>query len=367
MRSGHRRRSAPTSPNLQTNSMPPESEAAPAEAGSNEPWWRRTLRETAIHDFAVLAFLLILNGSVLATPAGAERSFCLTRTGGLLLVFALAIVLVRGRLLRRSWVAALVYRLGIYGTVQISYFFLKHVLPLINKTTLDQRLYAFDLSVFKYEPAMAWDRFVNPTTTEWFSFFYFGYFLLMAVHVVPLLFFCRRRRIVGEFTFAMILLFSIGHTLYMVVPGYGPYRAMADSFQHPFPVGPWHELVMNAVHSGGAQMDIFPSLHTGAPTMLAFFSYRNRKDMPFRYTWPVVTFCTVNIIIATMFLRWHYLIDVIAGFSLAVSAVLLGRPVVRWEIARRERENLGDLWPEFSAARFDRSGSDDLAGDIVSA
>ena len=341
--------------------MPSESQAAERREQAAQPWWRRTLRETAVHDFAVFAFLLILNGAVLHAPHGDERNACLLRTGGLLLAFAISIVLVRGRLLKRSWVAALIYRVGIYGVVQISYFFLKHVLPLINTTTLDQKLYELDLAVFKVEPAMAWDRFVNPATTEWFSFFYFGYFLLMAAHVVPLLFFGRRKQIVGEFTFAVIVLFSIGHTLYMVVPGYGPYRAMASAFTHSFPRGPMHELVMNAVHSGGAQMDIFPSLHTGAPTMLALFSYRNRKELPFRYTWPVVTFCTVNIIIATMFLRWHYLIDVVAGFSIAVSAVMLSRPVVRWEIARRRREGLGELWPEFSNAPL--AGSD-LAASV---
>jgi hypothetical protein len=344
-------------------------EAAKLRSRSKEGWFMRTLRETAIHDFAVFGFLSVLNIAVLATPSSSERSFCFARTGGLMLAFLTSVVLVRGRLLRRSWVAALIYRLGIYGSVQVSYFFLKHVLPLINKTTLDQKLYAFDLSVFKVEPAMAWDRFVNPATTEWFSFFYFGYFLLMAAHVVPLLFFGRRKQIVGEFTFSLIILFSIGHTLYMVVPGYGPYRAMADAFQHSFPQGPWHDLVMNAVRSGGAQMDIFPSLHTGAPTLLAFFSYRNRDKLPFKYTWPVVAFCTANIIIATMFLRWHYLIDVVVGFSLAISAVLLSRPVVRWEIARRARENLGELWPEFSNAPLTGSGTGtkDLAGNVAAA
>ncbi len=350
--------------------MSPESQSARARTIAHEPWWKRTLRETAIHDFAVFAFLLFLNCAVLGTPSSAERSTCLIRTGGLMAAFLLSILLVRGRLLKRSWSAALIYRLGIYGVVQISYFFLKHILPLVNTSTLDERLYELDLSVFKVEPAMAWDQYVNSTTTEWFSFFYFGYFLLMAVHVVPLLFFGRRKQIVGEFTFAMLLLFSIGHTLYMVVPGYGPYRAMADSFQHAFPNGLWHSLVMNAVHSGGAQMDIFPSLHTGAPTLLAFFSFRNRKELPFRYTWPVVTFCTVNIIIATMFLRWHYLIDVVVGLSLAVGVVLLSRPVVRWEIARRKRENLGELWPEFTNAPLSGSsgsGSKDLAGGVAAA
>ncbi len=165
-----------------------------ADRRQKEPWWQRTLRETAIHDFAVFAFLLFLNGEVLGTPNSAERSFCLVRTGGLFMAFLISIVLVRGRLLKRSWVAALVYRLGIYGVVQVSYFFLKHVLPLVNTTTLDQKLYDLDLALFHCEPAMLWDRYVTPATTEWFAFFYFGYFLLMAVHVVPLLFFGRKSR-----------------------------------------------------------------------------------------------------------------------------------------------------------------------------
>jgi len=334
---------------------------------SNEQWWRRTLRETAVHDFAVFAFMLSLNGAVLATPSSPERSFCLVRTGGLFMAFIVSILLVRGRLLKRAWLAALIYRLGIYGVVQVSYFFLKHVLPLVNTTTLDQKLYELDLWLFHYEPAMAWDRFVTPATTEWFACFYFGYFLLMAVHVLPLVFFGRQKQIVGEFTFGILVMFSIGHSLYLVVPGYGPYRAMADAFQHPFPSGLWYNLVMDTVHSGGAMMDIFPSLHTGAPTVLALFSYRNRHKLPYRYTWPIVAFCTANIIIATMFLRWHYLIDVIAGFSIAVTAVLISRPIVRWELARRKREGLGDLWPEFSSAPMSGSGSKDLADGVAAA
>jgi len=329
----------------------------------------RTLRECAIHDFAVFGYLLILNLAVASTPTSPEHDACLLRTLGLMVAFLITIVLVRGRILRHTWLTALIYRFGIYGPVQVSYFFLKEILPLVNTTTLDQKLYAFDLSVFHVEPAIAWDKFVNPLTSEWFSFFYFGYFFLMALHVIPLLFFSRRKQVVGEFTFGMLVLFSMGHTLYMVVPGYGPYRAMADMFQHSFSPGTWHDLVMNAVHSGGALMDIFPSLHTGAPTLIAFFSYRNRDKLPFRYTWPVVAFCTANIIGATMFLRWHYLIDVVVGFSLAITIVLVSRPITRWELSRRSRERLGDLWPEFSHTPLTGSGKGrkDLAGDVAAA
>jgi len=325
--------------------MPFDSEIA--ERRRKEPWWRRTLRETAIHDFGVFGFLLALNGAVLGTPSSAERSFCLVRTGGLFVAFMISILLVRGRLLKHSWFAALIYRVGIYGVVQVSYFFLKHVLPLVNPTTLDQKLYELDLSLFHIEPAMAWDRYVNPTTTEWFAFFYFGYFLLMAVHIVPLVFFGRKKQIVGEFTFGILIMFSIGHSLYMVVPGYGPYRAMADAFQHPLPHGLWYDIVMDAVHSSGALMDIFPSLHTGAPTVLAFFSYRNRHELPYRYTWPAVTFCTANIIIATMFLRWHWLVDIVAGLTLALTAYLVGVLGTRWETRHRRAHGLPPAWPDW--------------------
>ncbi|MEO8904585.1 MAG: hypothetical protein ABI488_19420, partial [Polyangiaceae bacterium] len=99
--------------------MSSDSDSAPLRHHGHEPWWRRTVRETALHDFAVLGYLLILNGAVLNTAAGAERTACLVRTGGLLLAFVIAIVLVRGRLLKRSWVAALIYRLGIYCPVQV--------------------------------------------------------------------------------------------------------------------------------------------------------------------------------------------------------------------------------------------------------
>lgn len=343
----------------------PSDDAAPSlHDRAREGWLMHTLRECAIHDFAVFGYLLALNIVVIGTPPSPEHDACVARTLGLMATLLITIVLVRGRILKHTWITALIYRIGIYGPVQVSYFFLKQILPLVNTRTLDQKLYAFDLNVFHVEPAMAWDKFVNPATSEWFSFFYFGYFLLMALHVVPLLFFDRRKQLVGEFTFGMLVLFSMGHTLYMVVPGYGPYRAMADSFHNTFAPGTWHNLVMNAVHSGGALMDIFPSLHTGAPTLIAFFSFRNRDKLAFKYTWPVVTFCTANIIVATMFLRWHYLVDVVAGFSLAITIVLISRPVTRWELARRKREHLGALWPEFSHGqqRSDLS----LAGEPLS-
>jgi membrane-associated phospholipid phosphatase len=165
--------------------------------------------------------------------------------------------------------------------------------------------------------------------------------------VLPLIFVVKDRRILGEFSFGLMFVFCVGHTTYMLVPGYGPIRAIADEFQHRLPSGLWLNVVMDTVAEGGALKDIFPSLHTAAPTFIALFSFRHRALPPYRYTWVLVLFFAVNIIVATMFLRWHWIVDVVAGLAVAVTAQALGVIVTRFELARRARYQLEPTWPEF--------------------
>jgi len=50
---------------------------------------------------------------------------------------------VRGHgLVTQPFAVALLYRLGVYGTVQASYFILRDVLPVVSARTLDHQLYA---------------------------------------------------------------------------------------------------------------------------------------------------------------------------------------------------------------------------------
>jgi hypothetical protein len=64
--------------------------------------------------------------------------------------------------------------------------------------------------------------------------------------------------------------------------------------------------------------------HSAAPTFFAWFSFRHRNRPPFKYTWAVIAFLATQTIIAMMFLRWHYLIDIIAGLATAGTPRTLG-------------------------------------------
>jgi hypothetical protein len=322
---------------------------------------RRVVRELAAQDWLVFAYLIALNIACLHAPESSMRTHCAERVFGLLMFLITTLIVVRGGLLRHTFWAPLLYRLAIYGTVQLSYFFFHDLLPVVNPGSLDLDLYHLDVAAFGFEPAMLFDAFVRPLTTEWFAFFYFGYFFLLALHVIPILMFSKDQRVLSEFALGMLIVFCIGHTIYMLVPGYGPYKAMADRFEHPFPHGMWLDMVMATVHAGGAQKDIFPSLHTAAPTFLALYSFRHRHKLPYRYTWPLVTFFAVNIIIATMFLRWHYIIDVIAGMTLATFAILMSVRVVHWDALRRRAFALSTSWPMFEGRRKPEHASDPAA------
>lgn len=311
---------------------------------------RQFLKTFAVTDVLVLAYLIELNVAVLLAPPHPLRLHCWLQVLGLLVANLVCVGLVRNGSLRSNFWTALLYRIGIYGTVQQSYFFFKHLLPVVNPGSLDRQLYGLDQLLFGFEPAVWADQFVSPLTTEWFAFFYFCYFFLLAAHIFPIVFGSRDQHLLGEFMMGMLIIVCIGHTGYILVPGFGPYRAMPHMFHHELPSGFWMDLVWSTVRSGGAMKDIFPSLHTAGPCFIAMFSFRNRDRLPFRFTWPLLAFFAANIIGATMFLRWHYVIDVFAGFTLATVAALASPVITRWEVARRNLQGLRPLVPLFGGS-----------------
>jgi hypothetical protein len=303
--------------------------------------WVKTF---ASQDWIAIGYFVILLVALCA-GRGPNRNVCLERVSADFVIFLLCLALVRGGMLRWGGAASsLIYRTVFIVTLLSSFFQLREILPAVSPWTDDATIYAFDLRVFGVEPSVALDRFVTPATTEWFAFFYFLYFLILCVHVLPIVYWNRDTVLLGRFAIGTLLMFLTAHTVYMIVPGYGPYWYLKDTFVHELHGGTFWRLVRETVDAGGAQKDIFPSLHTAAPTFFAIFSFRHRRLVPFKYTWPLVAFLATQIIIATMFLRWHYLIDIVAGLSLAAGASLIGQRVADWERAKRERLGLQPAW-----------------------
>jgi hypothetical protein len=332
-------------------------------AQSGPSFFARLAKNLAVQDLLVGGYLVLLMAAVL-TATGPDRRLSIETVLVDIAFFAVGVSLTRGGVLRHgSFASSLVYRFTVFLPVFLSYFQLRWILPAVSPHSLDADILAFDLRTFGYEPSIAWDRFVTPRTTEWFAFFYFGYFFLLCAHVLPIMFAAKNRVRIAHFALGICMVFCTGHILYMIVPGWGPYHHLAGQFAHPLEGGLFWRLVKATVDAGGAQKDIFPSLHTAAPTYFAVYSFIHRRAFPFRLTWPIMAFSATQIILATMFLRWHYLVDIFAGITLATTAAVLSHRIVTWETARREAAGVRPIfaaldWRWILGRRGDASGDD---------
>ncbi len=317
----------------------------------------RVLSRFAAQDWLVGSYMLVLLLGVLR-GAGPQRGAALGYVLGDCAVFASCMLVARSGVHDRRWRLAgdALYRVGLIGAVVGSFLQLHLILPTVSARIVDGSIYRLDLAVFGFEPAVSWDRFVTPATTEWFSFFYYSYFFILCAYLLPMALFERRLRVLSELSIGLLFVVCVGHTLYLAVPGLGPHAYLQGQFQHELSGSFWWPTVKAAVDSvggdGASRKDIFPSLHTACPTFLTLFTFRNRAHRPYRYVWPVTAFFTSQIILATMFLRWHYLLDVIAGLTLATVAFLVSRALVPAEARARVSQGTGPVWrPLFGRAR----------------
>lgn len=316
------------------------------EEGVLTRFWRRI----AVQDVFVTVYFTVLTLAVVMGN-GPDRPHCLRVLAVDMTALLLGFFVTRGGIIPYGnfWNSFL-YRVTIWIPLFLSYFQLREILPAVTTRALDAQILAFDLRVFGFEPAIAWDQYVTPTTTEWFSFFYFGYFFILVANTVPMILFSKNMSRLAHFSFGLVMVFCFGHLGYTLVPGYGPHQFL--HFHNELEGGFFWALVEASVNAGGAMKDIFPSLHTAVPTYFTLFAFWHRKAFPFRYAWPVLLFCITQIIGATMFLRWHYLIDICAGLTLATFAVTVSAKVTRWEHARRMKAGIGPAYRQLEWPRI---------------
>ena len=276
-------------------------------------------RNLTLQDLAAWSMCAWLTLKTLAAGGLRPHDDALSAVLPLFTLSTLTIVAVRGEMLARGPARALLYRCGMFASLGGSYFVLRPVLHALRLHALDPQLLAIDEFLFGQTPAMYLDRFVTPASVEWFAFFYYGFYALIFVFVVgSLVLDSGRRRY--ELLLGMALVMSLGHMTYTLVPGAGPFTSSSLHFAHALRGGAWWMRVESAVQVAGAHFDIFPSLHTAVSLLIALHVLRHRREAPFHWAAPATCFVVANIIVATLFLRWHYGIDVIAGAALAVAA-----------------------------------------------
>jgi membrane-associated phospholipid phosphatase len=251
-----------------------------------------------------------------------------------------AIIVVLGRASARSENRALRITRNFYPVLMIFVVFKEvHVVnQTMRRADCDPVLIAIDRWIFGTDPTVWLSQFANPVLTEILQVSYASYYILMIVMGVELYRMGPRDafpRAVFTLTYGFFLSF-IG---YMLLPAVGPRFTLHDfaSLNLELP-GLWlTDTLRDWINTGESippgvqnplalvQRDVFPSGHTQITILTIYFAYR--YSIRSRY---IVYVLGTLLIISTVYLRYHYVIDLPGGALFALLTIMTSPSLSRW-------------------------------------
>lgn len=210
--------------------------------------------------------------------------------------------------------------------------------PLINPGNFDTVLASWDRALFGVNPTEWIYRFAHPALTEYFQVWYNFFQLLLCVPAVSLY---VQGRTEDFRIYAMTLMFGFyfSYLCYFAMPAIGPrfhihsFASIDRELPGLFLTEPFRALINagNNIRPGMVNpydmvnRDCMPSGHTMMSVLGILMVWRLRTR------WRrLVTIGGISIIISTVYLRYHYVVDLIAGTVLAVIVYLLHEKMARW-------------------------------------
>jgi membrane-associated phospholipid phosphatase len=183
--------------------------------------------------------------------------------------------------------------------------------PMLSQRLFDDRDALFaridQFLFFGKNPTKLCEAIISPALSEWLSACYTFYVPLYPL-VLGSLFAKRDRAPFREGAFALSLVLALGYIGYAMVPVVGP--VFTQTFDRGLDLYYMAWLKEQLMDRTRIPRDCFPSLHTGASLTLLWAA----RHIP-KLAWalsPIV----ISIPFACVYLRYHYVTDVLAGFLL---------------------------------------------------
>jgi membrane-associated phospholipid phosphatase len=197
----------------------------------------------------------------------------------------------------------------------------------VNPHDVHHWLVALDDQLFGVQPCVWAEQLITPLRTEVMQFFYLNFFWI-GPSTSAILLAQRRWPEFRTATLGVVICFYIGYALYVIFPAAPPRLVLVYEFTknlRGYPVG-FSNLSAQAfsllpVDSRAA----FPSLHTAVSTAALVYAWRFVRP----WFWILVPF-VIGLWVSTVYLRHHYVVDLIAGWLLAPLAVWVAPRLDAW-------------------------------------
>ncbi|MES2765643.1 MAG: phosphatase PAP2 family protein [Bacteroidota bacterium] len=217
----------------------------------------------------------------------------------------------------------------------------------VNPYDCDRALIAMDKFIFGVNPTQWLAQFSHPLLTEYLQLAYMGFFLMFIAHAIEL-YLSNEMTKFNRFARTIAFGFFVSYILYFFTPAVGPRFTLHDfSLLNQELPGVWLTAACRDLVNAGAGLpagiknpefwvnrDCMPSGHTMMTLLNMILAYRLRS----RLRW-VFYILGVSLIFSTVYLRYHYVVDVLAGIGWAM-VVLFVEPRIRVWVKKRGFKNV---------------------------
>ena len=206
---------------------------------------------------------------------------------------------------------------------------LRSSLPLFHPAHVDALLQSWDVRLLGRSVPHWFDGRLGRVATEALSLCYGLFFAYLLAALTGWLFAppAKARAFCG----GLFTLYAAGFLGYTVLPALGPYATMG--FAHPVQGFGATRLLLHSVPLGTNRADAFPSLHCAVTAFIFGFDLiAGRRPA----AWRRALCCAppaAGLFLSTVALRFHYAVDVLAGFSLAGLCLALAAALLRPNLA----------------------------------
>ncbi|RMG04172.1 MAG: phosphatase PAP2 family protein [Nitrospirae bacterium] len=259
----------------------------------------------------------------------------------LLIIYTLllAIQIYLGKISPSKGIGRFIYDI-VFPVVMILTVFdtMTELVPGIRSHDIDHLLIRADYFIFRTYPTVWLERFFSPLLTDILQIGYSSYYFLPVFLGIVLKLQGKNKEFDEGITF-ILLCFFLSYVGYILFPALGPRYAMEHLQSFPMKgsgVYEWVSSILNSIE--GIKRDAFPSGHTGISLMVLHLAFRYEKRLLPLFI-PLVTL----LIIATVYCRYHYAVDVLGGVGLYILTLITGRFIIRrWA----KEEDQTDLQPQ---------------------
>lgn len=267
-------------------------------------------------DLLSLAFLgMLVALSLVFLPSIPHGGWLIVRFG---LLAAAVVALAASVSLAGAWrPARYLYAFLPVLIIPVVFDSLGDLIPWVRHRTFDDLLIAADRALFGVDPTVWLERFIRPSLTDLLQLAYVSYYP-MPVAVAVTLAAKGRWNDFDRAVFGLVLCFYLSYLGYLLLPAVGPRFTLehAAGLQGNGVTSAIQETLNNLENT---KTDAFPSGHTAIALMSLFYAWRSRERVLTAVLIPFVT----GLVIATVYLRYHYVIDVIAGIALAAVTIVI--------------------------------------------